>query len=76
MDSNDKFWLGFFSVFSLAVVLIVFSSQCYYSKQADVALSMVKTGYSPTEAMCALQGNSGQNPECIILATKKQGDKQ
>jgi hypothetical protein len=71
MDNESKFWLGITGIISAAIVLIVITGSLYWNNQSKIIAEMVKNGASPIAAMCATQDDYGNNPTCVVLATKE-----
>lgn len=70
MNSDDKFWVCVWSILATAIVAIVITCTIYTHNKNFVISEMVKNGASPVEALCALDDSMGNNPTCVIAATK------
>lgn len=70
MNSDDKFWISVWSIAATALVTIAITIATYNHSKNVVISEMIKNGASPTEVLCALDDTYGDNPTCIITATK------
>ena len=70
MNSDDKFWVCVWSTLATAIVAIVITIATYNHSKNVVISEMIKNGASPVEVICALDDPYGDNPTCVIAATK------
>jgi hypothetical protein len=70
MGDETKFWLGVNLVSWTAVVLLVWIISSYFKDLNGKVAEMVKQGVDPIAVSCALQDNYGNNPTCLVLASK------
>ena len=70
MNSDEKFWVCVWSILATAIVAIVITITTYSHSKNVVISEMIKNGASPVEALCALDDTMGDNPTCVITATK------
>ena len=70
MNSDEKFWVYVCSILATAIVAIVITGTVYQHSKNLVVNEMIKNGASPIEVLCALDDAYGDNPTCIITATK------
>lgn len=70
MNSDDKFWVCVWGIAGATLVAIVITCMVYSHHKNLVINELVKNGASPVEALCALDDTMGDNPTCVIAATK------
>jgi hypothetical protein len=70
MNSDAKFWVCMWGIAATTLVAIVITITTYNHNKNIVISEMVKNGASPVEALCALDDSMGNNPTCVIAATK------
>ena len=70
MNSDDKFWVAI-SFFGFTLILTAIYAISDYQKDHNAKIvELIKSGTPPVEAMCAMQGDYGRDPTCVITATK------
>jgi hypothetical protein len=74
MSDESKFWLGINVAFLTAVVLVVYLITSYWKDHNEKVVGMIKLGISPAGVMCAMQDSYGNNPTCVLLASKALPD--
>ena len=71
MNSDDKFWLGVWSVLGTAVVSVSLISGYYMHKNDLIIKEMVAKGTPAIEIPCAFYNARGNLPICITIATTR-----
>lgn len=69
--SDEKFWLGCWSIVGAVTIGIVFLGTNYQIKQDEIILKMIESGVPANQVMCAMKDSMGDNPVCIIDALKR-----
>ena len=59
------------SCMTICIVVLIVGSQVYYTKQSRIIAEMVEGGASPLEALCAITDAHGNNPVCVLLASRE-----
>jgi len=72
MNEDGKFWATIAATIATVVLTIVLSTQSFYKHHNNPITKMVQRGVSPIEAACALDDAMGNNPTCVIFATKSK----
>jgi len=70
MSDTSKFWIAINFIICAAITAIIFLSTSYWKDHNKKIVDMISTGTDPVAAMCAMQDDYGNNPVCVILATK------
>ncbi len=70
MDSENKYWLGFFSIVGIVIISVLFISLSYWKDHNAKIVELIGEGVDPVAAMCAMQNSYGRMPVCIVLAVK------
>jgi hypothetical protein len=71
LSNQSKFWLGANLIVCTAVVCIIWVISSYYKDLNAQVASMVNAGADPIAVSCALQDSYGNNPVCVVIASKK-----
>ena len=71
MSNDGKFWISIWIVGGLCLVAIALVFSFHYRHNNKLVAEMVKNGASPIEAACSFDDSLGNNPSCIIFATKQ-----
>lgn len=71
MNGEQKFWVTLWLGFAVVVATITLIIASYHAGENRLIAAMVKEGYSPIEARCALKDTYGKNPVCVLTATKE-----
>lgn len=71
MSNELKFWVSIWAVLSTTILGIVYLTTAYWADHNTKIVSLINDGVDPVSAMCAMQDDYGNNPTCIVLATKR-----
>ena len=74
MSNESKFWLGINVAILTAVVLVSYMVMSYWKDHNKLVADMVRQGVNPVAVMCAMQDSYGNNPTCIVLASKSASE--
>ena len=69
MSEEGKFWLGIYSLATIALVVLILSISRYYYLQDQFVVEMVANGEDPIAASCAMADSYGRNPTCVAYIT-------
>ena len=69
MDSNEKFWLGIFTLIFAVIVIITIISSNFYAKQDQLVAEMIANGVNPIAAACSVGDTLGKQPTCLVYIT-------
>ena len=70
MNEEGKFWVATWTVLAVVSVTIAITTASYWKDHNAKVAEMVLAGVNPVSVMCALQDSFGDNPVCMVLATK------
>ena len=71
MSEDGKFWTAIWCIITVASVALSVVYATYSIDHNTKILEMVSKGVSPMAAMCGLQDVRGNNPVCVLLASKE-----
>jgi len=70
MNEEGKFWIYLWAIFVIGIVMLTSLVALYNIDYNEKITEMVNNGTSPMAAVCGLSDIMGDNPICVILATK------
>jgi len=70
MREEGKFWVSLWAIAAVVAVVIALLVTSYWKDHNAKVTEMVLNGIDPVSVMCALQDSFGDNPVCMVLATK------
>lgn len=74
MGNENKFWLGFWATAVAGIVSFTFII-ADYEKDYDTKLAkLIAQGADPLALTCAFKDHGGNNPVCVALASKTNGE--
>ena len=71
MHSDDKFWATISGLFIILVLGLTSLGTTYWTDHNNKIVQLIEKGVDPVEVMCAMQDDYGNNPVCLISASKK-----
>ena len=71
MSGENKFYALVWLVISITVLGVTLITTEYWKDHNTKIVELINSGVNPVAAMCAMQDDYGNQPTCIILATKK-----
>ncbi len=71
MDKSDKFRVVLWAMLGAAFICVLVVSSVYYSAKNQRAVEMIEKGVNPVAVPCVFDNESGVNPTCIALATRR-----
>lgn len=69
MDT-EQLWASFWAVLGATIIGLSLVIHSYSTQENEIILQMVKEGYSPIEAACAVEDSMGDSPTCVAFAIK------
>lgn len=67
MDSDDKFWLGAWSIVASVIITITVSAATYNIKYAE----LIANATDPIAVACGINGSRDLNSSCEVLRGRK-----
>ena len=71
MNDND-FWATVWVIIALIIITVASIISSHYKHYNETITQALINGVDPIEITCALEDVLGNNPICVILATKKE----
>lgn len=74
LDSDQQFLCAMAIILGTFIWSIVHEATGYWEDHNTKIVEMIDKGVDPIAALCAMQDDMGNNPSCVILATKVSKD--
>ncbi len=69
--NDNKLYMFIWSVIATVAITLIITLTAVDAHTTNKITEMVKGGVSPVAASCAVYSSYGDNPVCILLATKE-----
>jgi hypothetical protein len=67
---DEKLWITFWAAVGTVVCTLIICVTIYNMSENDAAVEMVLAGHDPVAVACAIDGDLGNQPTCVLLAAQ------
>jgi hypothetical protein len=71
LDSDQKFWLGFWCILGLVATVLLGCITTYHVKDLEARKALADKGYTALEVQCAVDSRLSDDPTCVLLGVKE-----